>query len=316
MREQAIRTRLLEAIDVLEALGMPAAQLNDRTAYVLLALLDLPENAPWAHAQGDRTWRTFDMMQWMREVYGKDYAPNSRETIRRFSLHQLVEAGLVLYNPDKPDRAVNSPDNCYQIAPEALTLLRKVGTPQWGKALAEFTAIQPGLAAKYGKARDMVMVPVQVDGAELMLSPGEHSVLIRDIIEEFAPRFVPGGTLVYAGDTGDKHGFFNRGLLADLGVVVDDHGKLPDVILFDVQRSWLVLVEAASSHGPVDHKRHGELARLFAGAKAGLVYVSAFPSRAIMRKYMDFLAWETEVWLADAPDHLIHFNGDRYLGPH
>lgn len=316
MTERAIRTRLLETIDILKALGMPAPQLNDRTAYVLLTLLELAPSQPWDEATGDKRWRTFDMMQWMRDVYDKDYAANSRETIRRFSLHQLVDAGLVLYNPDKPDRAVNSPDNCYQIAPETLDLLRCYGTELWKPALAQFLAIQPGLAAKYGKARDMAMVPVNLDGAELLLSPGEHSMLIRDIIEGFAPRFVPGGMLIYAGDTGDKHGFFNRDKLAELGVVVDDHGKLPDVILYDVRRNWLVLAEAASSHGPVDHKRQGELAQLFAGATPGLVYLSAFPTRAIMRKYLDVLAWETEVWVADAPDHLIHFNGDRYLGPH
>ena len=316
MMAQDIQVRLLETVGILKLLGMPEQQLNDRTAYVLLTLLELAPHQEWHEASGDRRWRTFNMMQWMRDVYGKDYAPNSRETIRRFSLHQLVDAGLVLYNPDNPDRPVNSPDNCYQIAPEALDLLRTFGTPAWHGELARFLAVQPGLAAKYGKARDMAMVPVTLDGGQLLLSPGDHSILIRDIIHEFAPRFVPGGRLIYAGDTGDKHGFFDRDALLELGVVVDDHGKLPDVILYDARRHWLVLAEAASSHGPVDSKRHGELARLFASASPGLVYVSAFPTRALMRRYLDVLAWETEVWVADAPEHLIHFNGDRYLGPH
>lgn len=42
---------------------------------------------------------------------------------------------------------------------------------------------------------------------------------------------MPGSRLVYAGDTGQKHAIFDADYLASLGVVVDKHGKLPDVIL-------------------------------------------------------------------------------------
>lgn len=127
---------------------------------------------------------------------------------------------------------------------------------------------------------------------------------------------MPGGALIYAGDTGEKWGYFDKELLAKLGVEVDDHGKMPDVVLYCPKRGWLLLVESVTSHGPVDGKRHDELAQLFAGSKAGLVYVTAFPSRAVMTRYLGEIAWETEVWVADAPSHLIHFNGARFLGPH
>lgn len=311
-----MRERIDQAKHILASLNMPRAQQNDRTAYILLALLNLRPNAPWANADGADRWRTVEIMQWLRDHYAKDYAPNSRETLRRFSLHQMIEAGLVLYNPDDPARPVNSPDNCYQVSPETLALVRQFGSKGWDAALAAFLQVQPGLAAKYGKARDLAQVPVAIPGGQLVLSPGAHSELIRDIIEQFAPRFVRGAVLLYAGDTGDKHGYFDRDALAALGVVVDDHGKLPDVVLHDVDRNWLILAEAASSHGPVDAKRHGELANLFKDSTAGLVYVSAFPSRAIMRKYLADIAWETEAWAADEPDHLTHFNGERFLGPY
>jgi len=311
-----VRNRIDEAIQILRLLNMPVAQQNDRTAYVLLALLSLAPQTPWANASGADRWRTVEIMQWLRDNYAKDYAANSRETLRRFSLHQLIEAGLVIYNPDRPERPVNSPDNCYQIAPEALALLQTYGGQKWPAALSKFLRVQPGLAAKYGKARDLVQVPVNILGGQLLLSPGKHSELIRDIIEQFAPRFAGGAELLYAGDTGAKHAYFNRAALATLGVVVDDHGKLPDVVLHDVRRNWLILAEAASSHGPVDAKRHGELAKLFENSTAGLVYVSAFPDRATMRKYLTVISWETEAWAADEPDHLTHFNGERFLGPY
>ncbi len=173
------------------------------------------------------------------------------------------------------------------------------------------------LAAKYAMEREQNRIPMQVaPGKEITLSPGEHSELIRAIVEDFSPRFAPNSVLVYVGDTGDKWGYFDAVLLAELGVDVDSHGKMPDVVLHFVEKNWLLLVESVTSHGPVNGKRHADLAKLFAGSTAGLVYVTAFPNRSIMARYLGDIAWETEVWVADAPSHLIHFNGERFLGPY
>ncbi|HOC99143.1 MAG TPA: BsuBI/PstI family type II restriction endonuclease, partial [Myxococcota bacterium] len=109
---------------------------------------------------------------------------------------------------------------------------------------------------------------------------------------------------------------FDRDRLSRLGVSVDSHGKMPDVILFLEDRNQLVLVESVTSHGPVDAKRHHELSRLFGKSSAGLIFVTAFPDRSLMGRYLTDIAWESEVWVANAPSHLIHFNGDRFLGPH
>ncbi len=308
--------RIAEALNVLTLLDFPRAQLNDRSALCLLALLDLKPDQPWDQAKEPLVGIT-PIMDWVREHYDRAYAPNTRETFRRQSMHQFVDAGLALYNPDKPDRPVNSPAAVYQISPEALALLRQHGTHAWANSLAKYQEQREGLAKRYAKARAMNKIPVQIPGGATMeLSAGDHSQLIADIIQEFGPRFAPGADLIYAGDTGNKMGYFNEGQLHKLGVVVDQHGKMPDVVLYDRKRKWLLLIEAVTSHGPVDGKRHDELAKLFAGSKAGLVYVTAFPDRKLMGKYVAEIAWETEVWVSVDPDHLIHFNGDRYLGPH
>lgn len=257
------------------------------------------------------------IMDWSRKHYDKVYAPNTRETFRRQTMHQFVDAGIALYNPDKPDRPVNSPKAVYQIAPAVLTVLRHFGTQQWHAQLANYLSLKQTLAAKYAMERRQKRIPMQIEaGKEITLSPGDHSELIRAVVEEFGPRFAPGSVLVYAGDTGDKWAYFDAPLLAELGVDVDSHGKMPDVVLHYVERNWLLLVESVTSHGPMDGKRHQELALLFAGSKAGLVYVTAFPNRTIMSRYLGEIAWETEVWVADAPSHLIHFNGERFLGPY
>ena len=310
------RKHLSNALRILAALGLPRAQQNDRSALCLLALLNLKPNDEWARAENPLVGIT-PIMDWIRDHYKKTYAPNTRETVRRQTMHQFVDSGIACYNPDKPDRPVNSPAASYQIEPSALVLLRSFETAQWKNRLAAYLAEHQTLAARYAHERKQNLVPVVIArDKEITLSPGKHSELIRAIIEDFAARFVPGGVLLYAGDTGDKSAYFEPTLLSKLGVSVDKHGKMPDVVLHYPERNWLLLVESVTSHGPVGSKRHAELARLFSGSTAGLVYVTAFPNRATMVRYLSDIAWETEVWVADAPSHLIHFNGERFLGPY
>ena len=304
------------AHQIIIALGLPRAQQNERSALCLLALLNLTPGTAWADAQNPLVGIT-PMMDWIRMHYDKEYAPNTRETIRRRTLHQFCDVGIALYNPDKPDRPVNSPKAAYQVEPATLALLHTFGTPAWHNGLATYLAEHETLAVRYAMEREQNRIPVEIaPGQKITLSPGEHNELIRTIIEGFAPRFAPGSALVYVGDSGDKWGYFDAPLLAGLGVDVDSHGKMPDVVLHFTAKNWLLLVESVTSHGPVDGKRHAELAKLFAGTTAGLVYVTAFPNRAIMGRYLGGIAWETEVWVADAPSHLIHFNGARFLGPY
>lgn len=311
-----IEQKKQEAIEILTALEMPRAQRGERSALVLLSLLDLKPDQPWSEARNPPMGIT-PIMDWMREHYRKVYAPNSRESVRRKSIHQFVDAALAMKNPGNLDRAVNSSDYVYQISPPFLEALRQYGSQGWDEALARFMERQPSLMARYARERDLAMVPVKVSGRrELRLTPGAHSELIRDVIESFGSRFAPGAELLYAGDTGSKHSLHDRERLAALGVVTDDHGKMPDVILYDGERDWLLLIEAVTSHGPVDPKRHGELSSLFEAAAPGLVYVTAFPDRALMSRYVGEIAWETEVWCASDPTHLVHFNGVRFLGPY
>ncbi len=298
------------------SLGLPKAQQNDRSALSLLALLNLTPNKPWNLAENPLIGIT-PLMEWIKTNYNKDYAPNSRETFRRQTMHQFCDAGLVAYNPDKPDRSVNSPKAIYQIRPDTLTLIRSFGSPEWHEHLTSYLADRETLIARYAMAREQNRIPVKLAPDKVItLSPGDHSELIKAIIEDFAPRFAPDSVLIYAGDTGKKWGYFDAVLLEELGLTIDTHGKMPDVVLHFTKMNWLILVESVTSHGPVDGKRQAELSNLFSSSKAGLVYVTAFPNKTIMGKYLGEIAWETEVWVADAPSHLIHFNGVRFLGPY
>lgn len=304
------------AQQILQALGLPKAQQNERSALSLLALLDLPPGKKWPQASNALMGIT-PIMDWIRDHYNKEYAPNTRETIRRQTMHQFVDAGLALYNPDDPKRPVNSPAAVYQVEPSALELIRSYGMASWHNHLTAYLSKKQTLAARYARQRRQHLVPVKIArGKAFKLSPGEHSELIRATIEDFAARFVPGAVLIYAGDTGEKWGYFDAPLLAGLGVTIEAHVKMPDVVLYYRKRHWLILVESVTSHGPVDGKRHEELSKLFQGSQPRIVYVTAFPNRSVMGRYLSQIAWEAEVWVADAPSHMIHFNGERFLGPY
>jgi adenine-specific DNA-methyltransferase len=128
------RRRLEQAREILASLGLPKAQQNERSALTLLALLDLPPTARWSKASAPLRGIT-PMMDWFAEQYGKRYAPNTRETVRRQTVHQFMEAGIIAANPDDPARPINSLDTVYQIEKGSLELIRTYGTKEWDKNL-------------------------------------------------------------------------------------------------------------------------------------------------------------------------------------
>ena len=312
----ARKRRLAEPVDALTALQFGSKHRNATAAYTLLALLDLQPDAPWADAQAPlRGLKGINVF--IASVYGRQYAENTRETIRDDAVKFFVEEGLVLRNPDKPERPTNSGKTVYQIEPSGLTLLRKVGTLEWTPALQQYLASREALKHEIARKRNLARVPVTLpDGSKVALSPGGQNPLIKSIIERFCPAFAPGGVVLYIGDTENKFVHLETEGLAMLGVTLDSAAKIPDVIVHYRTKNWLLLIEAVTSAGPVDGKRRKELKDLFAGCKAGLVFVTAFENRRTMQTFVSHIAWESEVWIAEDPDHMIHFNGERFLGPY
>ena len=312
----SIAAKIKEAQELLCALNFDAERQNERSALVLLALAKLSPKSKWSDATAPLLG-TLAIMEAIRSEYGKDYKANTRETIRRQTLHQFVDAGLVQENPDDPSRAVNSPKWCYQLSESSLKALQSFMSKDFSSVVEIYLLNAPGLRAQYANARDMNRIPVTMaNGKQITLSPGGQNILIKSMVEDFCSYYTPGGQILYLGDADSKWAVSEEEILKTLGVEIDHHGKMPDLVVFMPDKNWLVLLEAASSHGPVDAKRHAELSRIFENSTPGLVFVSCFPTRAEMRKYLADIAWESEVWCADSPTHLIHFNGERFLGPY
>jgi hypothetical protein len=308
--------KIEEAREILKALGLPPAQYNEMAALTFLAACNIKENDSWADAARQSLGVTKGIMTFVNEYYGKAYAPNTRETFRRQVLHQFVQARVVDYNPDKPDLPVNSPNAHYALTNEALHVVQSYGTKKWEKALDNFLANIGKLSEVYLKGRELNKIPVTLQNGEtIRLSAGKHNEVQAAIVEQFAPRFANGGTLLYLGDTAKKDLFVDEKKLKDLGIPIDQHSKLPDVVIYDTKRSWLFLIEAVTSHGPISPKRLLELEEFLKVCKTGKVYVTAFPNMTEFKKHSNKVAWETEVWLMEVPDHMIHFNGDKFIGP-
>ena len=295
---------------------MPPAQYNSMASMTLIALCGLSPHAAWPSAERRRCTVTKGIMDYLEEHYGTNYAPNTRETFRRQVLHQFVQGGIADYNPFEPDLPTNSPKAHYAVTEFALDVVRRYGTKGWASAVDRFRREQGALVERYARDRNRSLIPVRLpDGGELRLSPGRHNEVQRAIVEEFGPRFAPGAHLLYLGDTAKKDLLVDRVRLSGLGIPITDHDKLPDVVLYDAMRKWLFLIEAVTSHGPVSPTRVVDLEAMLVACPAGAVYVSAFPDFEEFRKHMKNIAWETEVWLCDTPDHMIHYDGERFLGP-
>ena len=299
-----------ETREFLKKVGMPKAQQADICCYVILAMAGIKLNMSWSEATNE--WiRIHDIIQFANIYYGATYAENSRETFRKQALHRFRTAALVEDN----GKATNSPNYRYRLTDETLQMLKAVGTKQEQTELNRFLAYHEKLMDIYASKKKMTMMPVKINGLDFSFSAGKHNELQKAIIEEFAPRFAPNSECLYVGDTIEKDLVKNVDKLEKLGFEITLHDKMPDVVLYREDKDWIYFVESVTSVGPMDPKRILEIEEMTKDVKAGKVYVTAFLDFKTYKRFSEDLAWETEVWIAEMPDHMIHLNGDRFMGP-
>ena len=302
--------KIEETREFLQKVGMPKAQQADICCYVILAMAGIKPNMSWSEATNE--WiRIHDIIQFANIYYGATYAENSRETFRKQALHRFRTAALVEDN----GKATNSPNYRYRLTDETLQMLKAVGTKQEQTELNRFLAYHEKLMDIYASKKKMTMMPVKINGLDFSFSAGKHNELQKAIIEEFAPRFAPNSECLYVGDTIEKDLVKNVDKLEKLGFEITFHDKMPDVVLYREDKDWIYFVESVTSVGPMDPKRILEIEEMTKDVKAGKVYVTAFLDFKTYKRFSEDLAWETEVWIAEMPEHMIHLNGDRFMGP-
>ena len=302
--------KLDEAREFLMNVGMPKAQQADICALSILAMAGIKPDSDWKDATNE--WiRIHDIIAFANQHYGTTYAENSRETFRKQAMHRFRTAALIEDN----GKATNSPNYRYRITDETLKVLRAWGSNSAEKQMNRFLAYHEKLVDIYASKKKMTMMPVKINGLDFQFSTGKHNELQKAIIEEFAPRFAPSSECLYVGDTTQKDLVKNVNKLKKLGFSITLHDKMPDVVLYREEEDWIYFVESVTSVGPMDPKRILEITDMTKDVKSGKIFVTAFLDFATYKKFADSLAWETEVWIADMPDHMIHLNGDKFLGP-
>lgn len=270
----------------------------------------------WSDATNE--WiRIHDIIRFIANNYNVIYAENSRETFRKQAMHPFRTAAIIEDN----GMPTNSPNYCYRITNEFLNVIKEVNEEDYpsaaepGIALTMFVSNHESLSQIYASKKRMQKMPVRINSQDFTFSPGKHNELQKAIIEEFAPRFAPNSECLYVGDTIRKDLVKNTEKLSELGFQITLHDKMPDVVLYREDKNWIYFIESITSVGPMDPKRIGEIEAMTRNVTAGKIFISAFLDFATFKKFSDQLAWETEVWIADMPDHMIHLNGDRFIGP-
>lgn len=302
--------KIEEVRTILNMLGMPKAQQSDICCYTLLALANLKPRTKWADASNE--WlRIHDIIQFTNKNYDAAYAENSRETFRKQAMHRFRTAALIEDN----GMATNSPNYKYRITEETLKLLQAFRSKNWDKYLNCFLENHEKLIDLYSSRKKMTMLPVKINDDDFVLSSGKHNELQKAVIEDFAPRFAPYSECLYIGDTIEKDLVKNAVRLESLGFEITVHDKMPDIVLYREDLDWLFFIECVTSVGPMDPKRVIEINDMTRDVKSGKIFVTAFLDFKTYKEFSGDLAWETEVWIAELPDHMIHLNGNKFLGP-
>ncbi len=303
-------SKLEEARDFLEEVGMPKAQQSDVCCYAILAMAGITPNMSWS--ESTNKWiRIHDIIQFVNGYYGTTYAENTREVFRKQAMHRFRTAALIEDN----GKSTNSPNYKYRLTEETLAVVTKFKTSMWKVSIDTFLTGHDRLIDIYASRKKMTMLPVKINGSDYKFSSGKHNELQKAILEEFAPRFAPNSECLYVGDTIEKDLLKDTVKLAQLGFEITLHDKMPDVVLYREDKNWIYFVESVTSVGPMDSKRMIEINEMTKGISAGKVFVTAFPDFKTYKKFSEVLAWETEVWIAELPEHMIHLNGDKFMGP-
>jgi BsuBI/PstI restriction endonuclease domain/BsuBI/PstI restriction endonuclease HTH domain len=311
-----------EALDILQKTGIPFESKTEKAlqsmAMCFLAVAGVTKN--WKQAKGlneNRNLKTRDIIKYINEHYEENISSGSYDDIRRKHMKLLLLADYILNSAKNPNAATNDPTRGYSLHPDFKNLITYYNTSEWEIKLKLFLKNKTSLAEILTRKRNIVKIPVTLPGGkEIQLSQGGHNQLQREVIEEFLPRYGKGCEILYIGDTSNKILHIEEKRLEKLGFFKLSHDELPDIIAYNAEKNWLYLIEVVFSSGPMSEERVFELKKMLKKCKAHLIFVTALTSKADFRKWSMEIAWETEIWMADSPDHVAHFNGDKFFGPY
>lgn len=317
-----VKNLVFNILDVFQLIGIPVDNTDrklERMAKACLAVGKIKKDFSEACSFEDGFTRTRDIITFENKNFGEDISPGSYDEIRRQDLKLLVEAGIVVNSSSTEEQATNNPSRGYGLSTSFANLLHSFGSSKWEILLNEFRKETKSLKEELERRRDLQTVPVTLpNGKIIVLSYGEHNDLQKAIIEVFLPLFGFGAEVLYVGDTKDKFLHLEKAELEKIKFFTLEHEELPDVVAYSREKNLLYLIEAYHSTGEWDEIRVRKVKRKLeeSGCTANVVFFTAFENKNIFKQKAKDIAWETEVWIADSPEHLVHFNGYKFLELH
>jgi hypothetical protein len=292
---------------LLQELNFPPRRITEQTAFCILALANTtPRQGLLAgHTCLADGARIHDILNFVRQDIGRPVAENTRESYRKTSLRPLMEAGWVI----RHQLSTNDPNTYYRLHPDFARLLTLSPGPERDNLIERLRLPERRRPRPRPSLHQEVQVTLTPEHVHI-LSPGRHNLLEKAVVETLGPALLQHPQVVYLGDTAPRAGYQDRSLMRQLNLPIIVSVSLPDVILYSLEEQTLLVVEAVISSGPVTPGRLAQLRELTAGpANLGMktVYISAFPSRRVFRRFVEDIAWEGSVWIEDEPYNIIHF---------
>lgn len=321
-KNEKIQQLYLDMLGILEIVGIPLDGLSDRRkekmAGACLATGQIVTSFKEVKSIMDGSFlKTRDIIDFENAHYGEDISSGSYDDIRRKDLKPLTEAGLVLNSSLLDQSATNNPNRGYALDAQFANLLKVYGTSKWEAKLSYYLETRRKTKEELERKKALERIPVTLpSGKTLELSQGEHNLLQKKIIEEFLPQFGMGAQVLYVGDTTDRYLVRDDKTLKQIHFFSLEHGALPDVVAYSENRNLLFLIEAYNTSGPMDNFRVANLKALLKDCTADTVFITAFLNAKEFMKLFPKIAWETEVWISDNPEHMIHLNGYKFLEIH
>ena len=318
-KPEHVQKLYFDMLDILTAVGISVKDLatdrrRERMAGACLAVGQIVKTFKEAKSVMNGSFLTTRrIIDFENEHYGEHISSGSYDDIRRKDLKLLVDEGLVVNSSVLDQSATNNPNRGYALSAPFAKLLKVYGTSKWEERLAYFVEIHQKAKEEIERKRAMERIPVTLpSGVTLELSTGEHNLLQKKIVEDFLSLFGMGAEVLYIGDSTDKYLHRDTETLQQLHITLE-HGKLPDIVAYSREKNLLFLIEAYHSSNPMSSERVKSLKQLVVDSGANVVFVTAFLNKVEGLKHLKEIAWETEVWFANEPEHMIHLNGCKFL---
>lgn len=310
-----------EALYILDKFGIPLTGLGqrrlERIAMAFLAVANVRQSSDWNQVESSHALRTREIIRYWNNNFREDISESSYDDIRRKDLKLIVLANVINASATNPNAARNDGTRRFALNSEYADLIKKFGSKNWETDIEEFLQNRLTLKEQLSSNRHLNTISVVFpSGKAFNFSPGKHNELQKAIIEKFLPRYGYGAEVLYVGDTANKFLHLESERLKSLNFFELSTGELPDIVAYSKQKNWLYLIEAVHSSGVISPIRLLELKKLTELCQADIIFITAFLDRSTFRQFAPDIAWETEVWIADAPDHIIHFDGEKFLGPY